>query len=357
MIPAEKTNIVAADTLILVVDDEEFIRRMVSRNLHEQGYGYGFSCVMAESGAAALVELAARPFSLIITDLMMPGMTGLELLTAAKQMQPDIAVVMLTGVDSSATAVEALAQGAYGYVIKPFQPNELLINVINALRRRDLEILRSSYERQLEHEVSERTRDIHEREEEITLRLVSASEYRDNETGSHIRRMAQYAALLARELGWAADQVELMRLAAPMHDIGKIGIPDSILLKPGKLTPEEEQLMQQHTIIGTRILEGSVCSLLQMAYTVALNHHERWDGSGYPRRLVGEAIPECARIVAIADVYDALHSDRIYRRAFSETAALELLIASKAQFDPRLFACLLDNVDELRRIRCQFSEV
>ena len=216
--------------------------------------------------------------------------------------------------------------------------------------------LHSSYERQLEREVFERTRDIHEREEEITLRLVSASEYRDNETGSHIRRMAQYAALLARSLGWEEDQVELMRLAAPMHDIGKIGIPDSIFLKPGKLTPEEEQLMQQHTIIGTRILEGSVCSLLQMAQAVALHHHERWDGSGYPNRLVAEAIPECARIVAIADVYDALLTDRIYRRAYSEEDALELLHASQAQFDPRLFACLLNNIEELRSIRCQFSK-
>ena len=137
MIPPEKTNISTADTLILVVDDEEYIRRLVARNLMEHGY----SCVLAESGAVALAELAAHPFPLIITDLMMPGMTGLELLTAAKQVQPDIAVVMLTGVDSSATAVVALAQGAYGYVIKPFQSNELLINVVNALRRRELEIL------------------------------------------------------------------------------------------------------------------------------------------------------------------------------------------------------------------------
>ncbi|MEI7833745.1 MAG: HD domain-containing phosphohydrolase [bacterium] len=340
------------DTTILVVDDEEFIRRMVARNLQDNGY----ICMLAESGQEALAILASHTFALIVSDLMMPGMTGLELLAAAKQVQPDVAVIILTGVDSQQTAIQALEQGAYGYMVKPFQSNELLINVVNALRRRELEIKHNSYQHHLEQEVLERTQDIRRREEEITLRLVIAAEYRDEETGEHIRRIANYAGLIAQKLGWPADQVELLRLAAPMHDIGKIGITDNILLKPDKLTPEEYILMQQHTLIGASILNNSDFPLLQMASAVALGHHERWDGSGYPQYLEGEAIPECARIVAMADVYDALHTDRVYRPAFSETDALALIAASKAQFDPRVYACLVDNIEEFHRIRRRLTD-
>jgi putative two-component system response regulator len=263
---------------------------------------------------------------------------------------PNTAVIMLTAIDSTDIAVQALELGAYGYLIKPFPSNELLINVANALRRRELEIQHGSYERQLELEVHARTEDIHRREEEITLRLVTAAEYRDNETGVHIRRMALYAALLAQALGWPAERVELLRLAAPMHDIGKIGVPDQILQKPGTLTPEELTRMREHTVIGANILQKSNFLLLRMAADVALCHHERWDGSGYPRGLYGETIPESARIVAIADVFDALLTDRIYRPAFSESEALALMHASKGQFDPRIFACMVQHLDEFLRI-------
>ncbi|MEI7832743.1 MAG: HD domain-containing phosphohydrolase [bacterium] len=337
---------------ILVVDDEDYIRRMVVQGLHKHGY----TCLQADGGPAALDMLAAHPVDLIVTDLMMPGMTGLELLVAAQQVQPNIAVILLTGVDNSDTAITALSQGAYGYMIKPVQPNELLINVVNALRRRELEIKHNSYQHHLEQEVQQRTQDIRRREEEITLRLVIAAEYRDTETGEHIRRIANYAALIAQKLGWPADQVELLRLAAPMHDIGKIGITDNILLKPDKLTPEEYILMQQHTLIGASILNNSDFPLLQMASAVALGHHERWDGSGYPHHLEGEATPECARIVALADVYDALHTDRIYRPAFPEQEALAIMAASQGQFDPGLFACMIEHIGEFRRIRRAFTD-
>lgn len=337
-----------SDISILVVDDENYIRRLVARTLEERGY----SCVQAAGGAEAMEILAVQDFPLLITDITMSGMSGVELLMEARKLRPDIAVIMLTAIDSQETALQALEQGAYGYMIKPFQPNELLINVVNALRRSDLEKMRDEFEHDLQTQVLERTKDIRKREEEITLHLVAASEYRDEETGSHIRRIALYAAALARALGWPPEQVELLRLAAPMHDIGKIGIPDHILLKAGKFTPEEFTIMKKHTVMGAGILAGSDIPLMNMAREVALNHHERWDGRGYPNEISGETIPECARIVAIADVYDALLTDRVYRPAFTEAEAFPMMIAESGHhFDLRIFQRMCDIHEEFRQIR------
>ena len=336
-------------TAILIVDDEEYVRRLVMRTLQEHGY----QCGQAACGSEALEVLATREYALVISDMMMPGMSGLELLAAIRQARPDLAVIMLTALDNPETGVTALELGAYGFMIKPFMANELLINVANALRRRDLEKLRDDYEHRLERDVRERTVEIHQREEEITLRLVAASEFRDEETGGHIRRIGRYATALARALGWSPAQVDLLGLAAPMHDIGKIGIPDQILLKPGKLTPEEFAVMKGHTNIGASILAGSDIPLMRMAGDVALRHHERWDGSGYPQAFAGDSIPESARIVAIADVYDALYSDRVYRPAFSDEEATTILFNSRHHFDPRIFNCLCDLLAEFREIRTQ----
>jgi putative two-component system response regulator len=337
---------------ILVVDNEEYLRHAVVNVLEQNGY----RCAQAADGHEALDALAAHEYALVIADIRLPGMSGVELLQAARRLHADTAFIMLAGVDGKDTAVRALELGAYSYLIQPFEHNELLINVAHALRRRDLEQLRNDFEHQLEREAYKRTEEIRRREEEITLHLVSASEYREEETGAHVRRIAKYTAVLAEKAGWSTEQIELLRLAAPMHDIGKIGVPDNILQKPGRLTLEEFDNMKLHTTIGLRILEGSDCTLLQMAGSVALSHHERWDGSGYPHGLVGEAIPECARIVAIADVYDALHTDRVYRPAFTEKEALAILVASQAQFDPKLFACLVDSYTEFGDIRREFND-
>jgi len=338
-----------AQPTILVVDDEEYICRLVARILE----GNGYACTQVAGGAEALAAIGSGDYALVISDINMPGMSGLELLATIRQTRPDIAVSMLTAVDSLDTGVQALELGAYGYMIKPFQPNELLINVANALRRRELEKLRDDYEHRLELEVRARTAEIYQREEEITIHLVAASEYRHVETGRHIRRMARYAVALAKVLGWSSEEVDLLRLAAPMHDIGKIGIPDRILLKPGKLTPEEYLVMQEHTTIGAGILAGSDIPLLRLAGEVALCHHERWDGTGYPRALAGDAIPESARIMAIADVYDALITDRVYRPAYPEAEALRIINASQGHFDPRVFACLCELQEEFRLMREQ----
>jgi putative two-component system response regulator len=252
--------------------------------------------------------------------------------------------------------VRALELGAFGYIVKPFEANELFINISNALRRRELELERDRYEERLEDEVRERTAEIRAAQEQVILRLMSASGYRDEETGDHIRRMGEYAAVLARAAGWDAGATDEMRLAAPMHDIGKIGVADAILHKAGKLTPGEFAQIQEHSRIGFRILEGSGIPLLDLAGEIALHHHEKWDGSGYPDGLAGESIPEAARIVAICDVYDALVTDRVYRRAFSEEQALAIMSEGRGgHFDPRLFDIFLAKLPELREVRARFA--
>jgi putative two-component system response regulator len=296
--------------------------------------------------------LESGSFHLVVADIMMPGMSGIDLLTIIRSLFSDVAVIMVTGVDDRKTAIMTLELGAYGYVIKPFDRNEIIINVANALERRRLRLLSEEYERGLESEVEQRTKDVRDREEEIILRLISATGYRDDETGAHVRRIGLYAAEMAKALGWPARQVENIRLAAPMHDVGKIGIPDSILRKPASLTIEEFEVMKEHSAIGARILSGSEVPLIQMAGDIAHWHHERWDGSGYPHGLVAEDIPQCAAIVAVVDVYDALVHDRVYRPAFPEEKALSIMLAGDGEyFGDRIFDCFLDLLPALREIQ------
>lgn len=340
-------------TRILLVDDEAPLRGLLSRCLSAEGY----DCVQAASSEEAWEALEGEDFALLITDIKMPGMSGLELLGKVAERFPSMAVIMVTAVADHPVALDALEKGAYGYVIKPFSENEVLVSVANALERQRLAKLSEQYEHRLEQEVRDRTAEIRRVQEEVSLRLVSASEYRDEETGAHIRRMGMFAEALAKAMGWDADAADNMRLAAPMHDIGKIGVSDTILLKPGKLTDTEFQTMQQHTQIGAAILKVSDIRLLQMSRDIALCHHEKWDGSGYPQGLKGEDIPECARMVAIADVYDALVHDRVYRPAFSEEEALAIMTKEKGRhFDPRLFESFVNTLDELRRIRREVAD-
>jgi putative two-component system response regulator len=332
---------------ILVVDDDPNIHRLVSQLLKSRGY----SCTPCENGAQALEKIADGGFSLVISDYNMPGMLGIELLAQVKKTNPDIAFIMLTGVDDHQTAVRALELGAFGYVIKPFEASELFINVANSLHRRELELERDQYEERLEHQVQERTAEIRATQEEVIMRLVTASGYRDEETGEHIRRMGEYASILARAIGWDEKAVEEIRLAAPMHDVGKIGVADAILRKPGKLTGEEFQQMKEHTRIGARILEGSQIGLLTLARDIALYHHEKWTGNGYPIGLSGEAIPLCARIVAVCDVYDALVNDRVYRPAMPEDQALAIMKEGRGtHFDPRILDLFLGLLPQFRII-------
>ncbi len=281
----------------------------------------------------------------------MPGGSGLDLLDQIQQSLPDTAAIMLTAEGDTAKAIRALTSGAYGYLIKPVERKELLIQVRNALERRQLVIENREYTHRLEDKVREQTRAIRLAYEETIHRLVKASLFRDKETGAHIKRTGWYSELLAATIGWDRERVEQIRLAAPMHDIGKIGIPDAVLCKPGKLTPDEFAAMQTHAQLGARLLAGSHSPVLRMAYEIALGHHERWDGKGYPSGLKGREIPEAARIVAIVDVYDALTHDRVYRPALPEQEVLAILRAGRGtHFDPELLDVFLSLLPEMRVI-------
>jgi putative two-component system response regulator len=338
---------------VLVVDDEEFLRRLVARHLNLDGC----ECALAASGEEAWELLQREEYALIVLDITMPGMSGMELLEKVRQARPDTAVIMVTGVDDRPTAINALQLGAYGYIIKPFEANELAINVANALERRHLVIASQRHEQELEQKVSERTAEARATQAEITLRLVAAAEHRDEETGAHVKRIGLYASAIVAQLGWRGRALEDMRLAAPMHDIGKIGVPDAVLRKSGKLTAEEFEIIKTHTAIGAQILAGATSPLLRMAGEIALSHHEKWDGSGYPHGLVGEAIPLSARPVAVADVYDAMTHDRIYRPAIPETQALEVMRAGRGRhFDPVVFDALMEVLSQFRKIREEIGD-
>jgi len=306
-----------------------------------------------------------------LTDMDMPGSSGLDLIMQINQAHPDTATVMVTGMDDAQLAQTALEIGAYGYIIKPFEPNEILINVANALRRRGLEVESRNHQMILEQRIKERTAELWEAiarlekaEKEVRLsreetiqRLAIAAEFRHDETEQHIQRMSRYCALIARSHGADVERVELIRVASLMHDVGKIGIPDSILLKPGKLTPEERTIMQQHSEIGYRILAGSKSDLLRKAADIAWTHHERVDGTGYPLGLVGDQIPIEGRIAAIADVFDALTSDRVYKKAFPLGRAVDILREGRdLQFDAGLLDSFLNVIDEALEILERYAD-
>jgi len=332
---------------ILAVDDHSFTADMAALCLTESGY----ACDVAASASQALAMLGQNKYDLMISDVMMPDMSGIELLGQVKKHFPDLAVLMATGVDDRKTAIQAIQLGAYGYLIKPFSLNEILINVANALERARLTRESRDCRQILEEEVRERTAEVRRREEEIALRLITAAGHRDEETGEHIKRIGLYSVVLAAGLGWDGERIDHLRVGAPMHDVGKIGIPDHILRKPGRLSAEEHQVIKQHPRIGADILGGSKIPLLQTAADIALYHHEKWDGSGYPLGLKGKEIPEAARVVAIADVYDALSNDRVYRAMYPEKEVLGIMEQKKgSHFDPEIFDCFMANLPALGKI-------
>lgn len=329
------------DARILVVDDEAFVRRHLIRCLGAEGY----DCDDASDVAEALALLERRRYALVLSDINMPGRSGMDLLTEVRARFGDqVAVVMVTGVDDKEVGLRALEGGASSYLIKPYEANEAVLHVANALERRRLTLQSLAFQETLRVEVRQA-------QEEIAWRLLSAAGWRDEETGAHIHRVGRGAQIVAGKLGWPADRVASIKLAAAMHDIGKIGVPDAILLKPGSLTDAEFELVKRHTEMGASMLSGSSNPLLQMAEEIARSHHERWDGGGYPDGLSGEEIPESARIVAVIDVFDALTSDRPYRPAFELEEALEIMKEERgSQFDPRVFDAFLAELPSIQRV-------
>lgn len=337
---------------ILVVDDQKSVRSILTAYLEADGY----NCKAASSAEEALGLLDRSSFELVISDILMPGMSGLELLQELQPRRPDTAVIMLTARGGRDIAVRALKMGAYGYITKPFKRDEILISVFNALERRRLKIEAKNYARELEERVRNQTRDLRHSHEEICLRLIQASQFHHDETAAHVRRIGSYAQLVARHMELPDEQTDVIRLVAATHDIGKIGVPDTILNKPERLTRKEWEVMKTHTTMGGRILGHSSIPVLRLGQEVAVYHHERWDGRGYPDGLCGEECPLVARIVKVLDVYDALVHDRVYRPAVPEDHALGMIAAGReTRFCPSVCDAFFEKLPEIQQIRASIQ--
>jgi putative two-component system response regulator len=325
---------------ILLIDDSPENLLLLQRMLEWAGYANVTCCTSAQDGMDALRSI--KP-DLIILDLMMPGMDGYGFLEAIRDASTIsfIPVLVFTADMTAEARNKALELGASDFLTKPGDANEIQLRVRNFLRMRNMHLELANQNQILEIKVSERTGHLLSAWKETVEILARACEFRDDETGKHVQRVGVMSAAIARELGQSHAFAETLRLAAPLHDIGKIGIPDSILHKPEKLTEDEFALMQSHCHLGAKLIGEIDSPLLKMAREIALYHHERWDGSGYDTGLAGEAIPLSARIVSVADAFDAMTNDRPYRTAVGEHEALaELSSMSGTQFDPSVVEAL-----------------
>lgn len=345
---------------ILIVDDEEMVRKLLRRKLSMEGY----SCQEAGSAEEALVKLKNGPVELVLLDIRMPGKSGIELLAELKVGYPDTAVIMATAVAGTSIAIRCMKNGAYDYLTKPFNLEEVVLSVARALEKRRLELVNRDYQQHLEQEVAKRTKELRRAVEETKLasldtvyRLSRAAEYKDEYTGAHIQRMSRYSAAVARKMGLNKERVETILYASPMHDIGKIGIPDRILLKPGRLDPDEWEIMKRHTIIGAKILENSDTEFIKLGEVIALSHHEKWDGSGYPGGLKDSEIPLAGRIAAIADVFDALVSKRPYKKPFLLEKSFDIIKkGSGSHFDPDVLDAFFAVKNEILAIKEKYKD-
>ena len=336
---------------ILIAEDERINLSRLLRFLEK----WGNRVYATNNGLEALETFLSEDIDIIITDWMMPKMDGLELVKHIRGQagsKPYVYIMLLTSRSDRDDIVRGFSEaGVDDYIVKPFDPEELKARLSVGERTVRLERTLRDYGRGLEKIVRRQTRVIRKTQEETIYRLLSALESRDEETGGHVRRIAHFSAHLAREAGWQSNRIEDLLLAAPMHDIGKIGVPDTILLKKGRLTAEEFDRIKSHTTIGANILKNSEYPMLQLAEEIAISHHEKWDGSGYPRGLAGEDIPESGRIVALVDVYDALSNDRVYRDASPEDEVIRIMREGRgAHFDADFFDLFIDSLPEFRRI-------
>ena len=343
---------------ILIVDDEREITEILADLLSEQ-----YNCQTAGSAEQALAGLRESEFQLVISDITMPGMSGLDMIPHVKSMSPNTVVVMISGMQTVESAIGALRLGAFDYLMKPFDLRQVEAVVKRALEHHDLVVAKQRYENHLEELVEQRTAELDRALDSLedayrsTLKaLTTALETRDQETHGHSERVVSYSLRLGREYGLNREQMKALEFGSLLHDIGKIGVPDSILRKPAKLTEEEWVLMREHPLHGQQILRG--IEFLQGAARVVAQHHEKWDGTGYPLGLQEEDIDVNARIFAVADAFDAITSDRVYRRGKSyEAAAKELDDWAGRQFDPKVVEAFhrvpKEDWEELHRLSLQ----
>jgi response regulator RpfG family c-di-GMP phosphodiesterase len=329
---------------ILIVDDDESVREVISVLLKEEGY----NCIVAAGAETALDLASAEETPLVISDMKMPGRDGLWLLENFRQKYPDTSVIMLTGYGDTEAAVDCLRRGAVDYLLKPPKLTDLIRAIERALAKRRIELARKRYQKKLERKVRDRTselrtafRNIAETYQNTLLALVAALDAREHETSDHSQRVVRYTTAIAQRLGIKAEELEEIGRGALLHDIGKIGVPDAVLLKPGKLTQEEWKEMRKHPDIGHQMIHN--IPFLSTPAQIVLSHQERWDGEGYPRKLTGPEIHIGARIFAVADTLDAMTSDRPYRQGTTFSNAIhEIQRCKGTQFDPEVVRAFVD---------------
>ena len=341
---------------ILIVDDEPANLKLLDRMLGGQGYQ---NLVLVEDPREVVDRYRTVRPDLILLDINMPHLDGYQVMEQLKALNDPLLppIVILTAQHGKDYLLRALAAGARDFIGKPFDRNELLMRVRNLLDAQLAHRLVYDQKTVLEDMVRARTDELHRTRLQVVQRLGMAAEYRDEETGNHILRMSHSCALLARAAGWSESGCDLILNASPMHDIGKIGIPDAIMLKPGKFEPHEWEIMKTHAAIGGKLLEGDDSTLMRMAREIAITHHEKWDGSGYPNGLVGEEIPQSGRIAALADVFDALTSVRPYKKAWTVEAAVGYIEENSGKhFDPNLVEVFLRELPGIEAICERFAE-
>jgi two-component system response regulator RpfG len=336
---------------VLIIDDQSITRMILQELVGSIDTDVSSTCFADPTDALDWAK--THDIDLVITDYKMPQMDGIKFIKWLRRIPgcSDVPVMIVTCVEDQSVRYTALESGANDFITKPIDHTECKARCHNMLTMSQQRKMIKDRAFLLEQEIRKTTQELHDREQETLMRLAKAGEYRDEDTGNHILRISRYSQLTAKKLGLSQERCDLIAQSAPMHDIGKIGIPDAILLKPGKLTVDEFNIMQRHTLLGYEILKDSSSKYIQIGAIIALNHHEKYNGKGYPNNLNGEEIPLEARIVAVADVFDALVSDRPYKKSWSIEKAIDYINQERgSHFDPDCADAFLSEMQEVEAI-------